>query len=620
MIALHFEMLAAPSWRFWRLVFFSVLVAAALYPALSDGPLLSMRYDWRYFESMAEVARRSVVWYGQAPLWNPYSCGGEVDLANPQSLVGAPTFLFTLFFGTAWGFKLALALYYLLALGGMYKLAERLGLQAMPALFAAVSFGLSGYLVSHIAAGHINFASVALFPYLVYFFDRAIEDAKWILPTGALLAWVAVYGGTFTPALAGELLCLWALFAVYRPRELPANQSRSRRLLRALLLLFSCALVALLLGAYRMLPALEFIWDHPRPLFRRTPDMTPAWRLLGDLFAFRDYAPLPGRKYWSHEYTARLPQVLAAMLGPALLAAVRPAWRRVALGLAGLSLLAALLCMGNYAPYAPWSLLQKLPVLRDLRVPSRHLVLLAFFLALLGGIGVQALLTWLEPRHSRVAKVLGVLLVLVASLDAAAFTHLQLRGVFRLRLLPPSAPPPFYHVEGHFSTMRELIFAGHGVLRCDEEAPLQRADALDLSPEASAQARLVDATAGEVLAHLFTPNLRTITLNLRRTDTLLLLNSNWNEHFHIRRPAQGASIARVAGRLAVDLRGLSPGLHTIEVIYRPRSFTVGLALSLFCWPLFWALFWVRARRKIPLIARPSDRAAGTPYNEPACRC
>src|SRR5688572_12789442 len=94
--------------RFLPPILFVVLIVAALWPALAAGPLLSSRYDWRYFESMAEVARRTVAWYGEVPLWNPYSCGGEVDLANPQSLDGAPTFLLTLLFGTAWGFKLAM--------------------------------------------------------------------------------------------------------------------------------------------------------------------------------------------------------------------------------------------------------------------------------------------------------------------------------------------------------------------------------------------------------------------------------------------------------------------------------------------------------------------------------
>src|SRR5207245_349948 len=87
---------------------------------LLAGGLFSSRYDWRYFESMGEISRRCVLWYHEAPLWNPYSCGGEVGLANPQSLDVAPTFLLLLLFGTALGYKLALTCYYFCALDGTY--------------------------------------------------------------------------------------------------------------------------------------------------------------------------------------------------------------------------------------------------------------------------------------------------------------------------------------------------------------------------------------------------------------------------------------------------------------------------------------------------------------------
>ena len=574
---------------------FLALVVLALGPALRDGALLSGRYDWRYFESMAEVARRSVAWYGQVPLWNPYSCGGEVDLANPQSLDGAPTFLFTLLAGTAWGFKLAVALYYLLALAGMYQLGRWLGLRVEAALVAAVAFGLSGYLAIHLGAGHINFASVALFPYLVYCFDRSLSRVEWILPTGALAAWVALFGGTFTPALAGELLLLWATGAAWLPRDGHDGDSRPvlRRLARAYGLLLVAALAALFLGAYRMLPALEFIIDHPRPTFRRTPDMTVIFWLLSDLFSWREFGPLPGRKYWSHEYTARLPSLIAPLLLLALPAALQPRWRRLTLVLGGLGLVSVLLCLGNFSPLAPWSILQKLPVLRDLRVPSRHLILVVFFAALLAGVGAQLVIEQVARWRSWAAAALGGLLLLAASVDGVAYTRAQFEGVFTVLLIPPPAPVPFFHAEGHWSQMRELIFQGHGVMRCDEEAPLQRAQALETGDVA--QVRLFDPAAGEIIEHRFSPNRRTITVELRR-PTQLLLNSNWNEHFHLTKPGSGARVVSLNGRLGVELSGLQPGRHTVEVVYSPRSFAVGLGLSTLAWPLAIWLF-VRRRRQ-----------------------
>jgi hypothetical protein len=70
---------------------FLVAALLALGPAFQDAGRYALRYDWRYFEAMGEISRRAVLWWHQAPLWNPYSCGGEVALANPQSLDAAPS-------------------------------------------------------------------------------------------------------------------------------------------------------------------------------------------------------------------------------------------------------------------------------------------------------------------------------------------------------------------------------------------------------------------------------------------------------------------------------------------------------------------------------------------------
>ena len=344
--------------RLWPWGLFIALVLVALGPALASGPLWSSRYDWRYFETMTEMARRTVADYHQAPLWNPYSCGGEVGLANPQAMDGAPTFLLVLLLGTAWGFKAALLCYLVFALHGGYLLGRRLGLDPLPAALSGVSFGLSGYLALHLASGHINFAGVALYPYLIYCYDRALARWQWAIPAGALAAWIALLGGTFTPPMAGELLVLWATVSALLPEpaaaSVPPSDPRAAsappsdpraasasdprtasappsdpaawsatqagwrgvaaRLFRNYGLLLLCALIALGLSAARMLPALEFIIDHPRAPFRRTPDVSTLPQLLTDLWFWRDFGPMPRRRYWSHEYTARLPALTAVLV------------------------------------------------------------------------------------------------------------------------------------------------------------------------------------------------------------------------------------------------------------------------------------------------------------------
>ena len=604
---------------------FALLAMLALLPALQAGELWSSRYDWRYFETMTEMARRTVAWYHQVPLWNPYSCGGEVGLANPQSMDAAPTFLLVLLFGTQWGFKLAMAVYLFCGQWGMLLLGKRLGLSTVPAMLAAVCFGLSGYQAMHLSVGHINFAGVSLFPLLLYCYDRALSRPHWVIPTAALAAWIALLGGTFTPVMAGEVLVFWATADALLPLSASATQPILRRLARNYGLLLLAGFLALLLGAMRMLPALQFVHDHPRPLFRRTPDVSLPRHLMLDLFAWRDLGPLAGRKYWSLEYTARLPLLsLPLLLGPlgllllSTLGSLRPRlaqlWSqpepdlqqpqepltipamRLSLRLLLLLLLGLLLSMGNFAPQAPWSLLQTLPLLRDLRVPARHLVLVTLWAALLAGLGAQVLHNWLALRLAPKRRwlqslMLGVLL-LGCSGDAVAFFYHSFQGVFTVRLILPPGPTPFFHVQGHWSQMRELELEGHGVMGCDEEAPLQRAKSLELGNVP--QARLAEPDAGRILGSEVTPNRRTVTLELARSTPLLLLNSNWNEHFVTRTP--NTAIQNVAGQLAVEISHLAPGQQTVVVQYAPRSFTAGLWITALAAPLCLAWFLRQQRR------------------------
>ncbi|MCS6915868.1 MAG: hypothetical protein NZ890_21910 [Myxococcota bacterium] len=554
----------------------------ALSPALAAAPLLSARYDWRYFDTMTEIARRSVLWYGQVPLWNPYACGGEVDLANPQSLTAAPTFLLVLLFGTAVGLKLSMCLYYALALDGTYRLARHLGASPTGAGLAALGFGLSGYQALHLAAGHINFAGVCLYPYLLLCYDRSLRAAEWVVPMGMVAAWIMALGGTFTPPMAGVLLLLWAGAAAIRLRSL-----------KPLLMLLLGVVVAVGCGAVRALPVLEFLIDHPRPPFRhRVVDVSLPWQVVGDLFAWRRFAPVPGRQYHGHEYAARLPWLLTPLWAGALLWIRRHAPGRRAPELLALAMLGLLLSMGQFSPLAPWSLLQHLPVFSALRVPSRFEILVVLALALLSAHGWDAVAARLDLRAGRRTAVAALLLLAVAA-DGALYTAQSFRGVFTVPLRPPAGPQPFYHIEGHWMTMRQDIFAGRGTLGCDEEAPLQRAEALDVGPVP--QERLLDPAAGEVISSQWSPNRRVITVDLQR-ETWLLINSNWNEHFK----SHPGRITKVAGRLAVDLSGLGPGRHTITVRYAPRSFYLGAVLSALSLPLALAVFvwmrWLRRRR------------------------
>ena len=60
--------------------------------------------DWNEHFLYHGVPYQSIIEHGQFPLWNPYSCGGNPMLANPQSRFLSPLFLIDLAFGVVVGF------------------------------------------------------------------------------------------------------------------------------------------------------------------------------------------------------------------------------------------------------------------------------------------------------------------------------------------------------------------------------------------------------------------------------------------------------------------------------------------------------------------------------------
>lgn len=538
--------------------------------------LWAAQYDWRYFQSWIEVGRRSVVWFHQAPLWNPYGCGGEVLLANPQSEVAAPTFLLPILFGTAVGVKLVLVFYLFCAFDGMYRLARELQLSIAAAWFASVLFGAGGWLALHLSSGHSNFASAGLFPYLILFYRRGNDDWVWTIPLGAAAAWVVCLGGTSTPAMAAVLLATVA-----------ATDAVKRRSFRPFATLAVGGACAALLGAYRLLPALEFALDHPRRQWET--DSSTLFQMIRNGFWWKGLEPVAGKRYWFHEYGWRMAYITPPFIGLSFWSKKTRAWWIVVLVGGGI-------VAGSAIPYGPWWLLKHLPIYRDLRVPSRYALLFAVAVPLLCGGGLDVLRELLQERQrARLARWLPVAVVVIALADGLVYDHARFSHVFDMSVNPAPQGTPFYQVMGEWRSMMNNVLAGHGAIGCDEEAPLERAEKLDEGPVP--QVALADAQAGALREVEWTPNRVTVHVTLDYPTTVTF-NQNWNEHW---RATSGRVVRfgpkhprdRDGGRLAVEAPA---GDYDLSVYYRPRSFVVGASLSGVALPLALAL-WVWRRKR-----------------------
>ena len=541
-------------------------------------------YDWRLFETWLEAGRRSVLWYHQFPLWNPWTCGGQVYLANPQSLVATPTFPLVLLFGTALGAKLTLVAYYFCAFDGMYRLARSYDVSVPSSMLAAILFGTGGWMALHFAEGHNTFFGAALFPYAMYFYRRARDEFEYCIPLGFIAAWIVGDGGTSTPPMCVVILTTLALIDTVK-----------RRSARPFLPLLAAGAVAFAVGAIRVLPAVQFVFDHPRHLFET--DSNSLWAMVRNAYWWKGIEPVGGKRYYFHEYGWRLPYLTIPLwLWAIRVRAARQIWVFVGVG--------AAIVAGSFWPYGPWWLLHHLPIFRDLRVPSRYQIMFAIGVPLLCAMAFDDLRA--RPFWK---KWMTVAVLLVCAADGLAFGVVRfMHGlgdvpVFSLKWNLANEGAPFYQVVGNWREMMSNVFENHGAIGCDEEAPLQRALKLDEGP--GPQARIEPPANGTILATRWTPNRVELDVELR-APSVVSVNENWNEHWKLEllgdaRDAENGQILRVGPKLERDRDGgrlgarVPRGHYTIAFVYRPRSFVVGAVVSALAIPLALGL-WLALRR------------------------
>ncbi|MFQ5340606.1 MAG: YfhO family protein [Anaerolineae bacterium] len=354
---------------------------------------------------------------GHLPLWTPNVLAGYPLLAEGQTGMLYPLNLLLYRFlpiDVALNYSILLAL----SLAGVatYVLARVLRLRPAAAVLAALTLTYGGFFVGHF--NHLNIMGAAPWlPLELAIVERVLgarRSAKRAL--GALvIALGLVIGVQF---LAGHPQ-IWLMstlvvlaFGLFRaawpatgPRRPPAQAAR----------LFAPVAISVLVGlavaAIQLLPTWELVQQSVR-----------AGGLPADFFTSFSWHPallttllvpfILGNPY------PNISVELAAYLGilPLSLAFAALALRRNRLTafLVGLAGVALVLAFGDYTPlYAP---LSQVPVLNLFRVPARFLYVFSLAVALLAGLGLDALLSRYSETRPRTSRSAGP--------------------------LPPSPPPP----------------------------------------------------------------------------------------------------------------------------------------------------------------------------------
>jgi hypothetical protein len=566
-------------------------LCAAVVTALYLGPFWR-RWDWPGARDWAiwafyEVtAQKAVLDHGQFPLWNPYACGGEPYHAHPFTRALAPLSpLHWLAGHPSATLRIEATLLVAATAWLAYLLARRSGLSRGGAALAAVLTAFGGTVVGRLWAGHLGLLQLPWV--LLALLARSIEPERRAVASGGLaIALLVLAAGNYLAVCAAVLLGLEAAWDVAKRR-------------RAGPLIVSVGMVALgfALAGIKIVPTLDFLADYPRLTGGKDPF---AWggplRALISPLGFS--ADVRGAPFGWHEYAAYvgwLPLLLA-------LAALVLDRRRAARP-AVMSLAFVLVAWGDFAPWAPWSLLHRLPVIDSMRIPARFLLVAMIPLGMLAGLGLDACARILPAR----AAPLAVLAVPVVLLDLALEARPALGTVF-VRPSPPSylrgvpRDGQFHQIRGTSAQMADAAEHDLGTVRCAEGVPIRRSQRLRTPTQRGyrGEAWIMGDEAGNARIARFSPNDLDIDVHVvARQGATLVLNQNFDRRW---RAATGEPIRDFEGVLSVPL---PPGTRSIRLVYRPASLAWGAALTaLALVPLAWGL----RRRRPP---SPDGRAPPT---------
>lgn len=551
--------------RWMRCALFSSLLLALLYafPLFARlGFWAADESDWPEIASHHAAARLTLA-AGQFPWWNPYLCGGAPHFANPQTYFLSPTFLFSLLFGEVVGPKLAIPVVLAAGLFGMMFLARTLGLDGFPGLLASSVFLFSGFTTTHLANGQFLWLTLAWVPWVLVGFLRSLRGSLWwTVVTAGFLVLIFLEGRVYLVAYATVFLILLALL-----------RSLQQRAVRPLVFLLVVGAFTVLGSAWKLAPTLAFLADAETSL--PNTDGVPL-RGLAAAFLRRDVRPritdrIGAVEIPRHEYAAyigALPLLLSVMsLHPRTFRRAIPYF-----------VIGGVFLLFSTQPREV-SVLEHLPLVRELRNPSRMLSMVVLSVAVLSGLGLAALKDVLArnvPVRLARAVVALVATLALASLLRVGWTHFP-----QVFTVPPH--PHAFSEAGFFQTNQPeteaangypAVAAGKGakdfcpaVLRAWRPAPLVRA-----REDQGYRGEVYALHGAQVALRRWTPNALTVNVDAPAPDTVFV-----NQQFDRGWSAAPLTIRNADTLLAVDVPG---GQTIVHFRYRPPYLVLGSTLTL----------------------------------------
>ncbi|MFQ5489929.1 MAG: YfhO family protein [Phycisphaerae bacterium] len=365
---------------------------------LTDDPFLGSGTDIIGMEHPLHAFAAGRLAGGDLPLWNPYHLGGIPFQTGVHGYL-SPSFLTAALFEPLFEMKLAIVGHLMLAAAGGAWWASRRVSTRSAAVLVGVTLTLSGFMISHVFAGHRRFVfTLAYLPWVIGLIERAVQRR----PHGLALAGLA----TGLMLLCGHYQVIYiGLLGAGLSIVLERLAHRGRKSIlgpmgRDLAVMAAAVGIGLLIAMVQILPMVETLKLSQRSggglafaagyASRPINLLTLVWpQFFGNMVD----APFFGS--WSYWEALAYPGLVALSLA---LGAVALIPKRQALAPAIIALLGLLLALGSTTPCFD-IIVRLVPGAGLFRAAGRYTLLFTVYGSLLAGLALDGLLRTHQPAR-----------------------------------------------------------------------------------------------------------------------------------------------------------------------------------------------------------------------------
>jgi Bacterial membrane protein YfhO/6-pyruvoyl-tetrahydropterin synthase related domain len=334
-------------------------------------------------------------------LWSTSWAGGWPVLADTPSMTAYPIRLILVALGIPFHFFIYFG-YLICAIGTLFYL-RCIGCNNVSANMGALSFTLSGWMLSHL--GHTSMIHASIwFPWVIFSAEMIVckvaQRCIWSMVLSIFIA-LSLLAGHLQISL--YILIVLVAYLIY--------QGISRKSLSILKFGLVSIVIGIALCSFVLIPTLELsrhtfrselthkaIFEYSFPLNQAFDLLIPFLHGGSDLSTLKI-------KYFGKwnlsETTGYLPHIAVITSAVGVLSWVGKN-RRLAWFWCGVAIYSFLLAIGDWFPLGAW-VTYSTPMLNKFRAPSRHLLEFSFAISVISAMGASALLEkWVEPNIAKI--------------------------------------------------------------------------------------------------------------------------------------------------------------------------------------------------------------------------